>query len=111
MSRYDDDLTESSLKKIIDLVDSIKYDSTMIESAICTACNGSGRYDSKGSPKCGSCRGRGLTPSSDNDVRRLSKGLSELNDLDWRSARTVNKVVQSHMESIGLGWEDEYYWG
>ena len=26
----------------------------------CTACGGSGRYDVKGSPKCGSCNGTGL---------------------------------------------------
>lgn len=25
----------------------------------CTACNGSGRYDGNGSPKCGSCDGTG----------------------------------------------------
>lgn len=25
----------------------------------CYACNGSGRYDVKGSPKCGSCNGTG----------------------------------------------------
>lgn len=25
----------------------------------CTACNGSGRYDNNGSPKCGSCDGTG----------------------------------------------------
>jgi len=27
----------------------------------CIACNGSGRYDIKGSPKCGSCNGTGLS--------------------------------------------------
>lgn len=26
---------------------------------ICTACNGSGRYDHNGSPKCGCCNGTG----------------------------------------------------
>lgn len=25
----------------------------------CTACNGSGHYDAKGSPKCSSCKGTG----------------------------------------------------
>lgn len=25
----------------------------------CVACNGSGRYDSNGSPKCGACEGTG----------------------------------------------------
>ena len=25
----------------------------------CSACNGSGRYDSKGSPNCGACGGTG----------------------------------------------------
>ncbi len=25
----------------------------------CTACNGSGRYDDKGSPRCGLCNGTG----------------------------------------------------
>ena len=25
----------------------------------CTACNGSGRYDHNGAPKCGSCNGTG----------------------------------------------------
>jgi DnaJ-class molecular chaperone len=25
----------------------------------CIACNGSGRYDHKGSPKCGACNGTG----------------------------------------------------
>lgn len=25
----------------------------------CLACNGSGRYDTTGSPKCGACRGTG----------------------------------------------------
>ena len=25
----------------------------------CTACNGSGHYDSNGSPKCGACNGTG----------------------------------------------------
>lgn len=27
---------------------------------VCTACNGSGYYDAKGSPKCGACEGSGL---------------------------------------------------
>lgn len=26
---------------------------------ICGACNGSGRYDNNGSPKCGACEGEG----------------------------------------------------
>lgn len=26
----------------------------------CVACNGSGRYDHNGSPKCGSCQGTGV---------------------------------------------------
>lgn len=111
MSGYDDDLTEENLEKVLELIDSIKLDSSLIESETCTACNGSGRYDSKGSPKCGACRGRGLAPKSENAVRRLSKDLSTLNDLDWREAKTACKSIQEHMDSIGLGWEDEYYWG
>lgn len=32
----------------------------------CVACNGSGRYDVAGSPKCGACKGTGFTqPSND----------------------------------------------
>lgn len=27
---------------------------------ICSACNGSGYYDAKGSPKCGACNGTGF---------------------------------------------------
>jgi DnaJ-class molecular chaperone len=26
---------------------------------ICSACNGSGKYDNTGSPKCGACNGTG----------------------------------------------------
>lgn len=28
----------------------------------CSACNGSGYYDTKGSPKCGACNGTGKEP-------------------------------------------------
>lgn len=111
MSGYDDDMTEEELEKVLGLIDSLKFDSSLIESEACTACNGSGRYDSNGSPKCGACRGCGRVPTSEKAVRQLSKDLSTLNDLDWREARTANKSIQEHMESIGLGWEDEYYWG
>lgn len=108
---YDDELTPEDLEKALGLIDSLKFDSSLIESETCTACSGSGRYDSKGSPKCGACGGRGRAPSSENAVRRLSQDLSTLNDLDWREARVANKSIQAHMESIGLGWEDVYYWG
>jgi DnaJ-class molecular chaperone len=31
------------------------------KSVVCTACNGSGRYDHNGSPRCGQCNGTGKT--------------------------------------------------
>ena len=37
-----------------------QYNKTFgVKSIICTACSGSGRYDSTGSPKCGLCNGTG----------------------------------------------------
>lgn len=36
---------------------------------VCYACNGSGRYDHNGSPKCGACNGTGREPTP--DVERL----------------------------------------
>jgi len=32
---------------------------------VCTACNGSGCYDSNGSPACGACAGTGQTRSKE----------------------------------------------
>jgi hypothetical protein len=106
-----DDLTEDKLDEILELADTLKFDASLIESEKCTACNGSGRYDHNGSPKCGSCHGRGLAPFSEKAIRSLSKNLSKLDRLDWREARSVSKIIQDHMKSIGLGWEDEHYWG
>lgn len=110
MSGYDD-LTEENLEKALGLIDSLKFDVSLIESESCTACSGSGRYDRNGSPNCDACRGRGRAPASYNAIQRLSQDLSTLNELDWREARTAGKSIQEYMESIGLGWEGEYYWG
>jgi hypothetical protein len=106
-----DGLTDEDLQRGLELIESIQLEYTLIDSETCVACNGSGRYDSNRSPKCGHCNGRGKTPTRENKVRQLSKDLSELNDLDWRSARDLSKSIEAHMKSIGLGWEDEYYWG
>lgn len=35
----------------------------------CIACNGSGRYDTTGSPKCSSCNGTGIESIEDNSSR------------------------------------------
>lgn len=43
----------------------------------CVACNGSGRYDHNGSPKCGSCKGTGkmrIRPADYEFYRDLMKG-------------------------------------
>lgn len=106
-----DGLTDEDMERALELIESIQFDYTLIDSETCVACNGSGRYDSGRSPKCGACNGHGNVPTRENKVRQLSKDLSELNDLDWRSARGLSKSIQSHMESVGLGWEDEHYWG
>lgn len=111
MSYSDDDMTQAELERILDLSRDLKLEATLIESEPCTACNGSGRYDSNGSPACEACSGCGKQPVSENAVRRLSEDLSTLNILDWREASAVSAKIQEHMDSIGLGWEDKYYWG
>jgi DnaJ-class molecular chaperone len=49
----------------------------------CTACNGSGRYDHNGSPKCSSCEGTGKETyrgpkAVDNPIVRCAPQLAEL---------------------------------
>lgn len=34
-----------------------------VKKVVCTACNGSGRYDHNGSPPCGACGGTGKMPA------------------------------------------------
>jgi hypothetical protein len=49
----------------------------------CTACSGSGRYDSHGSPKCGACNGKGKETyrgpkAIDNAIVRCAPQLAAL---------------------------------
>lgn len=47
-------------KKLRQGIKTAKNDAEKNKPEQCPACSGSGRYDVKGSPKCGSCNGTGI---------------------------------------------------
>lgn len=49
----------SAVNAPLSVVEFSYYRVTQVIRPVCTACNGSGRYDSDGAPPCGACGGTG----------------------------------------------------
>lgn len=70
-----------------------------LEVKTCVSCSGTGRYDSKNSPHCGSCDGTGkeLDYDTENEIRSL---VSSAYDLSIDLGSEVDEMVTEKLARI-----------